>query len=209
MNEKTKPNDQVMEWLGAYHDGELNSERAAWVEAHLPHCPECRRELEALRSLAGLLHDGDDLLPNSIRGNFAAGTFAASLPAQAGPRTNRLLASALRYLPLGLFGGWAFLQAVIWVTGGLLLLQSLIPSAQSSLGWLLPDPSGASSLMSLLCGLLPQSGLCETLSRLNALPIAGGIGLFSITITAVAAALFLSWLAGLWAHNNRAQTETV
>ena len=203
MNENTNRYDQVMEWLGAYHDGELTGERAAWVEAHLPHCPECRRELEALRALTSLLHDGDDALPQ-----FSPGRLTTGLPAQSSPRANRLLTGALRYLPLGLFGGWAFLQAVIWVAGGLLLLQSWIPAAQSSLGWLLPEPSGVPFLITFLCGLLPQSGLCDTLGTLNRLPIAGGVGLFSIAITAAAAALFLSWLARYWAHN-RAQTETV
>jgi len=43
------------EWLTAYHDGELDARRRQQVEAHLPECAECRRELEALQALRQVL----------------------------------------------------------------------------------------------------------------------------------------------------------
>ena len=48
--------DTLREWLGAYMDGELNTERRAWVERHLADCAECRLELDELRRLSRLLH---------------------------------------------------------------------------------------------------------------------------------------------------------
>jgi len=39
------------EWLTAYFDGELDGARRQQVEAHLAECPECRQELEELKTL--------------------------------------------------------------------------------------------------------------------------------------------------------------
>lgn len=196
-------NDQVMEWLGAYLDGELSGERAAWVEAHLADCPECQRELESLAALTSLLHSTDDAMPR-----ITPALSAAALPDQSGSRASLWLGRGLRYLPLAVFGGWAFLQAVLWVTGGLMAFAAFVPGAQSALGWLLPEQSGTPFIASLLCGLQPQGGLCATLGAIDALPIAPGTGLLSILITAVAAALFMAWFAGYWAQR-RSQSETI
>lgn len=43
--------------LGAYLDGEIELMRSVELEEHLAVCPECRRDLEAQRSLQGLLRN--------------------------------------------------------------------------------------------------------------------------------------------------------
>lgn len=46
------------EELSVYVDGELHAARAARLEAHLRVCPHCRRELDALSSVSGLVRAG-------------------------------------------------------------------------------------------------------------------------------------------------------
>ena len=41
--------------IHAYHDGELSSERKAFVEAHLRECAACEAELKALRGMSTTL----------------------------------------------------------------------------------------------------------------------------------------------------------
>jgi anti-sigma factor RsiW len=48
-------NQHVTDWLGAYHDGELEESRRQQVEAHLQVCEDCHAELSRLRALARLL----------------------------------------------------------------------------------------------------------------------------------------------------------
>jgi anti-sigma factor RsiW len=45
--------------IHAYHDGELDATRRAVVEAHLERCAECRRLLDELHELAGLIGDAE------------------------------------------------------------------------------------------------------------------------------------------------------
>ena len=49
--------DHIIEWLGAYHDGELHGKRLQQVEQHLADCSACRAELDEIRSLSFLLSD--------------------------------------------------------------------------------------------------------------------------------------------------------
>ena len=45
----------LLEWLPAYHDGELGQDRRRLVEAHLEECESCRTELKALEPLSSHL----------------------------------------------------------------------------------------------------------------------------------------------------------
>ena len=44
--------EHVLDWLGAYLDGELAGQRLKLVEDHLAACPECQAELSALSHLS-------------------------------------------------------------------------------------------------------------------------------------------------------------
>jgi len=50
--------------IHAYHDGELDATRRAVVEAHLERCAECRRLLDELQELAGLIGDAEVAEPS-------------------------------------------------------------------------------------------------------------------------------------------------
>lgn len=216
MNENKRLDDQVMEWLGAYLDGELSPERSAWVEAHLETCPACVRELENLSSLSSLLHAGDGLHDSRLPlGSGPARALALSganpgLPAPS--RASRLFATSLRYLPLAVFGGWAFLQVVLLVTRLLGIISALSPSGVPGLGFLFRAPLESPDLLSRICGLLPGAGLCESLVSARPfllpvlLPLPDETGLFSLLLSVFAALLFASWLAGMWVQR-KAQAE--
>lgn len=203
MNENTRANDPVMEWLGAYLDGELAGPRLEWVEAHLATCPDCQSELEGLRALTSLLQADPEPAPAQDTAAFAAGVLRG-LEGRGQRRGGRLLRAGLRYTPLGLFGAWAFTQAAILVAGALMFGLSYLPGLQPLLGWLLPSGGSSSGfLRGWLADPLAEmgfSGLIETLDLLQRLPWIGTLGLASLISVALLAALFSAWLAGYWSH---------
>lgn len=209
MNENPILTDTFREWLGAYADAELSPERAAWVEAHLGDCPECQQALDELYALSSLLHADDtvldEALPLSIEPS-AARRLLNDAPGRQPSRTTRALLYAFRYLPLAIFGGWAFLQAALLTTGALSLAQVLFPGTAVGLGWLFPQADGG-GLLAALCNLLPGSLLCRALDALARLPLPGEVILMNLVLTALLAVLFASWLAGLWVqHKSGAET---
>jgi anti-sigma factor RsiW len=48
-------NCEFDEKIAAYHDGELDAQERAAVEAHLAQCAGCRQSLDQLRAMSGLL----------------------------------------------------------------------------------------------------------------------------------------------------------
>jgi hypothetical protein len=49
--------DPIQIKLGAYLDGELNTQERAEVERHLVTCADCRQELDEIKHLSGMLHE--------------------------------------------------------------------------------------------------------------------------------------------------------
>ena len=82
----------ILDWLPAYHDGELSPERQRQVEKHLQACPDCLAELEALDGLSALLKV--ERMPERISPErFAAQVqlrLPRSLPPQASPYSSHL-----------------------------------------------------------------------------------------------------------------------
>ena len=64
------PHTIPLEWLAAYHDGELGGARRAELLSHLLDCALCRQELAALQSLSDAL--AVDRLPDSALAGHAA-----------------------------------------------------------------------------------------------------------------------------------------
>ncbi|NLG99273.1 MAG: hypothetical protein GX491_18105 [Chloroflexi bacterium] len=221
--------EHVSDWIGAYYDGELPPGKAAEVEAHLEGCAACRRELEELRALSTLLQI--DLAGASLesegRVDAAAGRIMLRLePVQpqqprlpAHPRPERGLSwpGALRLLwqmaPLGLFAVWAFSQAVVVVSGGLLVAlnqfprlgELLLPQAQTGLladilRWLTPSlliDLGEAIINRLFAPPVVQGGPSSMLAGL------GPFAVFELGLLFTLAVFFAGWLASLWAYRQR------
>ncbi len=54
----------MVEWLGAYLDGELSPEIVVQVQSHLSDCPDCRKELAGIKALSGILKSESVLQPD-------------------------------------------------------------------------------------------------------------------------------------------------
>jgi anti-sigma factor RsiW len=122
-------NPHVIEWLAAYHDGELPSGRRQQVEEHLKDCPACRAELEALEVLSSLLK-ADPIPAHTPPERFAA-QVQLRLPRTSLPQAKQNAAGLPRWMlgvPLALILVWAFLQAAVWVTSATLTADGLFGS---------------------------------------------------------------------------------
>ena len=122
-------NPHVIEWLAAYHDGELPSSRRGQVEEHLKDCPACRLELEALEELSSLLK-ADPLPAHTPSERFAA-QVQLRLPRTSLSQARQKTGSHPRWMlgvPLALILVWAFLQAALWVTSATLTADQLFGS---------------------------------------------------------------------------------
>lgn len=193
--------DSMTDWIAAYYDGELSSERRAWVEDHLVVCADCRRELDDLRALSGLLHTAPAPASRLSEDEFTRQVLQR-LPMSQIPFWNRALRVALRYAPLGLFAFWAFWQAVIIVSGGVLLLIGLFPTIGGRLGG--PLPVGGEALEMNLLSWIEQTGLFVSMPvYTRVLNWVDGLSIFIIVELGTAiifAVLFLAWLAGYWSQ---------
>ena len=165
-------NPHVIEWLAAYHDGELPSGRRQQVEIHLQDCPTCRLELEKLQELSSLLKA--DLLPAHTPPERFAAQVQLRLPrislSRPGQKAGQLPSWVLG-VPLALIGVWAFLQAALWVTSATLEADQVFGSHTA-----------------LFNGWLTTGGLFETNASLF---------LFNAVLLIVITVLWSAWMA-LW-----------
>jgi predicted anti-sigma-YlaC factor YlaD len=208
MNEHA--NDYVKEWLGAYLDGELSADRRGWVEEHLATCPACQQELLQLRALTELLHADPAPAPFLEQEAFSRQVLK-QLPRPVQPAWQRAFRLGLRFTPLGLFGVWAFFQAVIWVSSALLYAVRLFPQAGSVLEVLAPAWSDRGySLMGggLLGRALIWSGLDALSVQIGGAIWFGPLTLINLALLALLAVLFFAWLAGLYSHHRAQAGET-
>ena len=116
-------NNHVVEWLGAYLDGELSSERRQKVEQHLHECAACRSEFEDLQQVSDLLHRAP--APQFTPADKFAAQLALQMPRhiQNGHKTGK--SSPVWWLPpMILLGGWLFIQTVLWLSGIVSLLDT-------------------------------------------------------------------------------------
>lgn len=125
--------EKILEWLPAYHDGELPPGKREQVETHLPDCPTCRAELKLLMELSTLLQD--DALPQFTSPDRFAAQVQLLLPRHAPTRRNPdRLSGWLLVAPLLLIVAWAFLQAAVWVTSLVLTAGAFFPGLTLWLG---------------------------------------------------------------------------
>ncbi len=176
--------EHVLDWIGAYHDGELHGDRLRSMEAHLRTCTACQAELAALQGLSAQLQASAPMPARTSPEQFVAQVRLRLPPRRApAPGRERLRQAAGLWLPLGVLGLWAFGQAVLVVSSlGLAALPAAMPVALPPL----PAPAGA---LPLLLALVRPAGWAGWLELLA----------LSTGLTAVAAVLAWGCLAGWWA----------
>ena len=114
-------NEHVLDWIGAYADGELTAERRRRVDHHLAECAACRAELEAVQALTLRLHAAPPMPARTPPEQFTA-QVRLRLAHRPAPNHARLRRAAGVWLPLGVLALWALGQAVLAAVGlGLLV----------------------------------------------------------------------------------------
>lgn len=161
----------VLEWLAAYHDGELTPNRQRQVEEHLQDCPTCRAELDAIQGLSSLLKA--DPAPQQTPPQRFAAQVQLRLPRTSPPHPRRSADPLPRWVlgaPLILIVVWAFLQSALW-------LASFILTADWALGF---------------TGWIASESLLETI---------GDLLLLNAALLVGTSVLWATWMAFWWAWN--------
>jgi Putative zinc-finger len=178
------------EWLALHYDGELDAKRRQQVEAHLPTCAACQRELAALKALSGALAvdrlADDALVSRSAR--FAWCELEPRLP-------ERTVAASplLQWLPgIGLLMANVFVQ-LIAVAGVVMLVAGQLSWIAQPVAWV--DDALFDWLLGWLAWLVPAqwSGW--------------GLSLFLVVLSAWLAVLYLAWLGYVWLERQRPATN--
>ena len=179
------------EWLALYYDGELDAKRREQVEAHLPACTACQRELAALKALSGALAV-DRLAANALvsrSARFAWRELEARLPERA------VAASPLlKWLPgMGLLMANVMVQFIAVVGVAVMLVGSQLSWIAQPVAWV--NDVLFDWLLGWLTWLLPAqwSGW--------------GLSLFLVILTAWLAVLYLAWLGYMWLDRQRPATS--
>jgi len=195
--------DHVLDWLQAYHDGELHGQKAHWVEAHLSHCESCRAELEALQAFSSLLQLSSPapglLRPESFVDQVAQAT--SPLPLHPAPvALRRALETGWHLIPVGLFGAWVFVQTAYIVIAVMLLAQSL-PWVAQLFPFTLPSVSGIPWLAGEQC--VAKVGF----EALWCIAGFGGVVTLGFGPLVAIALLYWAWLAAWWLRQQRRVTS--
>ncbi len=172
-------------WLTAYYDGELDVARRDQVEAHLPECAECRRELEGLHALSQTL-GSDALDQKDLTGSADFWRRVQSqLPdrRQPAPAAARISASrlVLRWSPgIGLLVLNGAVQAGALISTALIVLAPRLWTVPAWVQW--GYQLAGNTALGWLAWLVP--GNTSWL----------GLILLSLSLSAGLAVLYLAWL---------------
>jgi anti-sigma factor RsiW len=198
--------EHVRAWLGAYHDGELRGRRLRQVEAHLAQCATCRAELERLRALAALLQESpvaENLTPPE---RFVAqvGLRLPRRPTQSA--WQRALETGWQLVPLGLLGGWVFVQVALFVSGVVLGALQLGLGGDVVAGLLPASQQGLSlrEIFSLSEASLGDVGRVMLRLLGNGGPLGWSVTLNLVSLVVIGL-LYWSWLASWWARRQHRQ----
>lgn len=172
--------EHVQVWLEAYHDGELRGRRLRQVEDHLARCAECRSEMERLSVLSALLQENPVPTTLTPPDRFVAQVGLRLPRQQEGAGQQRVLRAGWQVIPLALFGGWVFVQA-LFIMVGLLLIG-----------------------LSLGLGDIVGQTIPGTLDRNEILVWSAGL---NFALSVLIGLMYLSWLASWWVGRQHPQTE--
>jgi anti-sigma factor RsiW len=161
--------EHVLNWIAAYHDGELNAARRSQVETHLLECPACRAELETLHALSTMLQMNPAMPVRTPPERFVAQVPLRTRSHPASPALRRMPPVGGLVVPLSVLGIWAFLQAVLALSQLVLVALPLVGGGPGTLSEWFPGQ------------------------------LALQFFVLELALTAVLAALLWGWLAGWWA----------
>ncbi len=198
--------DLITEWLGAYHDGELQGGRLRQVEIHLAGCAACRAELDEIRALAALLQEtvGEAAFLPAER--FAA-HLRLRLPRRDEPAAPRRISALAWWLvPAGLAAIWFFfdttfsLRTAAELAAGSGLLGGGLGGAALEMRWF-------SAAMGLIGDRLPEQGTA-LLAAANAANLVFAQILGRVLPQAIVAAAYFGWLLAWWMRRPEAHFNT-
>ena len=195
--------DHVTQWLSAYLDGELHGSHLQRVQEHLADCPGCQAELEALRSLSGLLHSEKlpEVFPTAER--FAS-RVALRLPRREAPALHRAtLELGWRLAPVGLLVAWVFVQAVVQLSGWVWVADQVGLLGEAA-AWLAPASTESATLTGLFSelGILSGEPARQWAASIEAF---GWSTLTQVILEGAVGLLFIGWLAVWWAGRKQRQ----
>jgi hypothetical protein len=196
----------VTEWLGAYVDGELSGMRLRRVESHLRECSVCRREVDWLRALSGLLEESSAVERRTSPERFVAQVGLRLPRRQERPPAQRALEVGWKMVPAGLLFSLAFVHSVFLVAGVIQL--GLWMGLGGEVGaLLLPPSSGGLSLPDL--STLSQASVSGAIGTVWELVQSGSalawLPVLYLCLLFVIGLLYCSWLASWWAHRRHRQ----
>lgn len=125
--------EHVIDWVAAYHDGELYGARLFQVETHLLECPACRAELTALQALSAELQINPAMPARTSPERFVAQVRLRARPPVPSPAQRWRRQAGWLLMPVTGLGLWAFLQAVLVVSYLVLVALPLfsVPGTQT------------------------------------------------------------------------------
>ena len=200
-------NGHVLDCLGAYLDGELNSHRRQKVEAHLKECAICRSEFAGLQQISSLLQTAPapDFLPAE---QFTA-RLALQLPRREFAEKPAKRVSLLWWLvPAVLLFAWFLIQTALSVNGVITVMNqaNLVEGTARFFSQSSSPSLWFRAVIDLFGSSLDgtQISALMFLDRLGALR-ADVLGRF-IWQSAVAL-LYLAWLAVWWVRSGSRQVK--
>ncbi len=200
-------NGHVLDCLGAYLDGELNSYRRKSVEAHLKECVICRSEFEGLQRVSQLLQTAP--APEFLPVEQFTGRLALQLPRREFTEKPAKRVSLLWWLvPTVLLIAWFFIQTILSVNGVITVMNQANLVEDNARFF---SQSSSPSLWFIAVIDLFGSSLDGT--QISALMFLDRLGALRADVfgqfiwQAAVALLYLAWLAVWWIRSGSRQIK--
>ncbi|MHB8113878.1 MAG: anti-sigma factor family protein [Bellilinea sp.] len=200
-------NGHVLDYLGAYLDGELNLHRRQRVEAHLKDCVICRSEFEGLQQVSHLLQTAP--APEFLPVEQFTARLALQLPRREFAEKPAKRLSLLWWLvPVVLLIAWFFIQTLLSVNGVISVMNQA--NLVEDTARFFSQSSSPSLWFSAVIDLFGSSLDGTQISALMFLDRLGALraDIFGQFIwQAAIALLYLTWLAVWWIRSGSRQIK--
>ena len=178
-------------WLVMYHDGELDATRRERFEAHLATCVSCQRELDALKSLSGML--AVDRLADDALGSRSVFWHKLELRL---PERAPVASPPLKWLPgIALLLANGLLQFLAVFSSVVMLLAGQFPWAAQTVGRL--NLALVDWLVGWPADLLPAEWS------------SWGVTVLLVVVGAWLAVLYLAWLGYVWRYREHSSARLI